>query len=877
MATVTHKVVWGDTLTAIAKKYGTTVANLVKLNRIKDPDLIYVGQVLYISGAPSSPAKEATIRAEIDAFGLQSNSNNLLFCSWDWDKDHTEEYKVKWHYDTGDSISFLGSEDTVKVKHATYTPPDNAISVVVYIKPISKTYKVDDTDVNYWTADWSTGKRYYVSNNPPLMPPVPTVTVDDYKLEARVDNIDLNATQIVFEIMRDDHTLYNQCVANIKHNMASITINITSGSSYKVRCRAKRDTLYSDWSAYSANFTTMPASPTDAPGCKALSDTSVELALAKTSNTESFKIEYTTKKENLGSSNATTVLDNITSTRYIINGLASGDKYFFRYCRVNDKGQTDWSPIVSVIIGKEPAAPTTWSSTTTAMTGEMIKLFWVHNTEDGSRQEYAQIVITANGATETITLKNSNTDENAISEYVVNTGKYGTGASIKWKVRTSGITNKYGDYSIERTVDIYQPATVSLSVVNLDGRPIQEVRAFPFIIIATSGPATQRPVGYYISVISQDAYQTYDHMGEIKMVQKGDEVYSKFHDSSGNLNLHLSAGDVDLENNVKYTIKCEVTMDTGLKAESTFDFSVAWSEETVPPSASISINRDTLAAYIHPYCETYPLIYYKVNHEPGSGKYFRSNTTISPIEGSSVREAFTEEFDDIVYEGVNSSGTEVYFCIVRSEVGDVVEGVTLAVYRREFDGSFLEIASGIPNSNSAFVTDPHPSLDFARYRVVATTDATGAVSYTDIPGYRVGEKSVVIQWDEEWSDFDVNPDGVSTAAAWGGSLLKLPYNIDITDKNTADVSLIKYIGRSRPVAYYGTQNELKSTWRVDIDKNDKNTLYALRRLAAWMGNVYIREPSGSGYWANVNVSIAQTHRKLIVPVTLEVTRVEGGI
>nr|WP_228485740.1 LysM domain-containing protein [Anoxybacillus caldiproteolyticus] len=36
----------GDTLTAIAKKYNTTVQNLVKLNKIKNPDLILVGQKL---------------------------------------------------------------------------------------------------------------------------------------------------------------------------------------------------------------------------------------------------------------------------------------------------------------------------------------------------------------------------------------------------------------------------------------------------------------------------------------------------------------------------------------------------------------------------------------------------------------------------------------------------------------------------------------------------------------------------------------------------------------------------------------------------------------------------------------------------------------
>ena len=43
-----HTVVKGDTLAKIAKKYGTTVNNLVKLNGIKNPNIIKVGQKLKV-------------------------------------------------------------------------------------------------------------------------------------------------------------------------------------------------------------------------------------------------------------------------------------------------------------------------------------------------------------------------------------------------------------------------------------------------------------------------------------------------------------------------------------------------------------------------------------------------------------------------------------------------------------------------------------------------------------------------------------------------------------------------------------------------------------------------------------------------------------
>ena len=51
----------------------------------------------------------------------------------------------------------------------------------------------------------------------------------------------------------------------------------------------------------------------------------------------------------------------------------------------------------------------------------------------------------------------------------------------------------------------------------------------------------------------------------------------------------------------------------------------------------------------------------------------------------------------------------------------------------------------------------------------------------------------------------------------------------------------------------------------------------VRRLAAWTGDVYVREPSGSGYWANVTVSFSQKHCEVVIPVTLDIKRVEGGM
>ena len=107
-------------------------------------------------------------------------------------------------------------------------------------------------------------------------------------------------------------------------------------------------------------------------------------------------------------------------------------------------------------------------------------------------------------------------------------------------------------------------------------------------------------------------------------------------------------------------------------------------------------------------------------------------------------------------------------------------------------------------------------------------------------------------------------------------MLKLPYNIQFSETNQPDVSLVKYIGRKHPVGYYGTQLGMTATGETAIPRTDTDTLYLLRCLQHWQGDCYMREPNGSGYWANITVSFNRSYDNLIIPITLNITRVEGG-
>ena len=883
----------GDTLSQIAADYAGGYNNykqLAAINNIPNPDLIYVDQIIYLTQEAASGSGSASTnrnKATINQFGLMSNSENTLFATWSWDGKNTDSYKVAWSYDTGDGIWFDGNSSSISVdednpslsKQSTYSIPSNAKKVQFKVKPISKTYQnSNDVETNYWEASWSTVKEWRDST-PLEAPGTPDVSIKWFKLTASLDNINIpGATHIQFQVIRDDSApIYSAKKAEIVSGHAAYVFPIVGGSQYKVRARAHnlKDNTFSEWSAFSANQGTVPSVPTSITELAAWSATSVQVIWTPVNNATGYVVEYTTKKYYFDSSsevNSQTVTNAVNYA--IITGMASGDTYFFRVKATNDVGDSGWTDIRSITIGEPPSAPTTWSSTTTAITGDPVTLYWVHNAEDGSKETYAELELYIGDQLETHTIKNNKPedDESTNSQWILQTISYSEGTSIKWRVRTAGITKEYGDWSVQRTIDIYAPATLQLNMTDVNGNELDTLTAFPFYIKALAGPKTQAPVSYHLSIKSNSMYETVDSIGNPVIINNGEEVYSKHFDTSEHMLVEFSAWNIDLENNIEYTVTCTVSMNSGLTSEASLTFTVRWTDEHWVPNASIGVDQDTMTANIRPYCYDTNIVYYQVTSS--SGTYTKTTTKLTSVWGEPVANAVTTTGEK-VYSGVDGNGNNVYYCTV--EESSVVEGVLLSVYRREFDGSFTELATGIDSTKATTITDPHPALDYARYRIVATTEATGAVSYYDTPGYPVGGKAVIIQWNEEWSNFETSENEIMEKPAWAGSMLKLPYNIDVSEANSSDKSLVEYIGRSHPVTYYGTQLGITATWNMDIPKSDKETVYALRRLARWMGDVYVREPSGSGYWANISVSFSQKHTEVTIPVTLTISQVEGGM
>lgn len=868
MAVATYTVKRGDSLWKIstggcgsniaASIAGNTINakidTLVKLNNIKNKHLIYVGQVLKLSGTSSSGSSSSSSSSSssnssssttkpgvptITGFGLQSEdtTGRAMYVAWSYSRSNIKNYKVRWSYYADGMWMAPVDQETAEggseFCNDTYSAPSNASKIKVKVLAQSDSYRDSEgNEVLYWTdTPWSAEKVYDFSSNPPSPPDTPDVIIKDYTLTTSIDNIDaeeLNADTVEFQIVKNNSSsvgIYSAKI-NTVSNYVSYIHTVDAGAEYKVRARAKKGDKTSGWSDFSGNVGTKPSAPTSILECKANTysndEITVYLRWSPVSTAETYHVEYTTNKNYFDGTDGTTVVSNIEFDHYEIVSLTVGQEYFFRVRAVNENGESEWSEIKSVVLGTKPIAPTTWSSTTTAIVGEPLNLYWVHNSEDNSSETYAEVRLYVDDVLQSpdITVKKS-TDEDEkdkTSVYALNTSNYPEGTKLRWQVRTAGITKEYGDWSIERVIDIYAQPTLTLSVTTLPdgtGDIIDTLTSFPFYVNALPGPNTQVPIGYQLKVTANQYYETIDDTGLTKMINKGDDIYSKYFDISDTLIVEMSANNLDIEANIEYTITCSVTMNSGLSTETSHSFTAEWADVTYNINADVTIDRETLTASIIP---------------------------------------FGEDSD-----------------------GSLVDDLTLSVYRREFDGSFKELAKDIPNTNSVTISDPHPSLDYARYRIVGKTISTGAISYYDLPGVKVGGISTVFQWNEEWSVFDATDEYATEKPAWSGSMLKLPYNIDVSDDHNVDSSLVQYIGRKYPVAYYGTQLGHTSTWNVEIPSYDVDTLYAIRRLAVWTGVVYVREPSGSGYWANISVSYNQTHNAVTIPVTFSITRVEGGI
>lgn len=975
-------VIAGDTLSEIAEAYrlayntSTTYQQLAAINKLTDANFIVVGQTIYLSEASSgsTPSSEpkSTRSVTITQFGLLAGGvTNELYATWTWDKEgDTEEYDIEWKWYRAGVWKY--SDSTEIRRYSTFTIPNDGITSKIHfrVRPVPKVDKVNDKDVarfdtNLWT-DWEEC-TYYVINRPDV-PTNLTVELNLLSLTATVTNVDKSKASLVeFRLVKDGNES-NATVAKAALDdtgEASHTFVVLPGSKYKVCCRVKSNTseTYSEWSDYSGSAETQPAK-VELKDPVPKSTTSIYLEWSKSATATGYTIEYTDDAEGFYEGVRSTSIST-EALNYTVNGLMTGATYHFRVKAKKGSEESDWSEVKTCSIGSDPTAPTTWSSTTTAIAGEgeTVSLYWVHNSTDGSAQKSAEIKLTFEGVdniallqndvsvelgkidsivadgntvTYTVTASTAETDVGKTHSLIIDTHNYDDGATITWNVITVGATGKASEASMDRVVHIYSKPTVYLTVTDSSSSEVgttyykveylsesnvylktpetiemvsgtvvsgkftvtgEQVRsytlngqtayycvvedaslkAFPFNVNVQvdTNTVVQTPIEYHLTVSANESYETVDNFGNLKTVTPEEMLYSKHFTAetdSTTFATEISAQDVSMSNGQSYTVKCVVAMSSGIIVEASTEVHISWSSQAYSLNAEIGLDKENCSIFLRPYCEIVKRVYYGVTNT-GPSYFLNTNTKYEYIYGSALANTTTTT-DEQVYYGTTETGQSVYYTI--KEDSTPITNVWLAVYRREYDGTFTEIVSGLDASKKSFVTDPHPSLDFARYRVTAKDKTTGMVSYSDIANYPVGEKAIIIQWNEPYTSYAVSEDEVGIANK-SETLLRLPYNIDVANSRDPDVSLIKYIGRKHPVSYYGTQVGEKASWSTTVPKDDTETVYTLQRLQAWAGDVYVREPSGTGFWANVKVTMAKNHLETVIPVTLDITRVEGGV
>ena len=431
----THKVVKNDTLSEIAvkyyKQYGYTswksyMDYLAKLNNIPNVNLIYIGQTLKLTGTIVSRSDRPT-RPSIVHFGIQVGTDRKLFVTWYWkvpagyNSNTLDGYEVTWEYRTRDakgnlSIWFTQDPSKTTLTQSLYDAPENAYQVRVKVKPVSKTKDNSSNKVVYYWSCEASGYKTKTFTVVPTAPNTPQLELKDDQLYA-VSTIGLDTDVYgpvtwykcefqLFKDGKDTGTKKKVSIQSIEPYQAETRFTIEKTSAeYQVRCRLvphSDSNNSSEWSPLSDKLQGLPEAPGAITECRATSKTSVLLKwdVPKTGILAmGYKIQYATNPRYFEGSDSVTTVSDIDQSQYEITNLESGKEYFFRVCARNLTGDSDWTDIVSVVLGSKASVPTTWSSSASVVKGETLTLFWVHNSEDNSRQSKAELEIIVNGET----------------------------------------------------------------------------------------------------------------------------------------------------------------------------------------------------------------------------------------------------------------------------------------------------------------------------------------------------------------------------------------------------------------------------------------------------------------------------------------------
>lgn len=809
----------------------------------------------------------------------------------------------------GDAVEFKGDETTVlNGYNVQYSAPEQATSVRVVAKPVSgswvhyNTAKKNSKTTTVTAAITSKGfGPITFADVYPVKPTVDNPTIENLKLTIDFTTTDPKARYVRFKIFNGSKCLNNDpaweelpweehgSVVVLQH-----VETVPAGGSFRIQAQTRNNDLAykSEWSDLTAAVSSNPVAPTNLVS-EPYSTEGIRLSwddVPGIATTEGYEIQYVRDKEILFDTTSDVTSQRCTLSEFIFPTLDFGYTYIFRVRALNSAGQpSDWSDTVEQSLAKKPNMPSIWTIDNICPAGSNKMVYWLHNSADNSKMQSAIIQYSINGVEqpEIVYTPAEDIELSTIFSYELPLASCTDGTIVMWKVKTKGVFAEYSDYSVERTIKVYSQPTMSIVSEST-------VTRYPIHIELEPEPITQTPLVYSIDIISNNTYERVGFTGESEYITSGQTMFSRTLTVSDNpLIIDIVPNDCKLDDGQSYTIHATVAMNSGFTATIDSLFDVEFDNTTIyEPTGSVDINEDGYSATITPICynpnETYFASVNGSSLEDGVDFIFDSNVFEQMVTDHYLY-AFTyndgiwslnsEPITDISTYGItlNREPSNDDYIYIDFEMRQVLDAnARMSIYRREPNGEYVEIVTDVTNNSVIF--DPHPTLGIAEYRIVAINPETGAMGFGDIYAEN-SVSSIIIQWDESYESTNSNSfedaDGDIEVFGYNYSVVELPYNVKTSESASLDSDSVKYIGRKHPVTYYGTQQGISASWSSDIDKTDTETINMLRKLMIWPEDVYVREPNGTGYWANVTVSLNFDYSSLIVPVSLNVTRVES--
>ena len=798
--------------------------------------------------------------------GKISDIDHGVYVQWKNSRNNdTDHYEVEWKYSTGATqkngkkeveIFFPGAASSMStteasvgsgIYRATWTAPDEAIKVQARVLAVAK---VSDKKAKF-TAGWTSFLPYDFRDDKVATPTV-SAEMDESgtKCTVTVTCSDADAEYCDVYAKSGGSTVYRLENKPMTDGSATFTFSVPAGKTWSITARCQTHATAftkatSNWST-AATVTARPGTVTLNSAVPLGSDgTSATVRWTAVTGATSYKVEYVADQSSYFTSNPSAVRstsgNDLTSTTFTPTDLDPGHTWFFRVKAVNDGGESpNWSNVKSCIAATRPDAPTTYD-TEPAITigGGSVRFRWTHNATDESEQTKYRIQVsqTYDGSTSVLTtIQTTSSADYAMMS--LNRNDLIDGATITWKVATVGAFSDsnggWSPWSVTRSFKVYRSAglTVELGKVS-NGNvtslgELSRLDSFPLVVTLTSDGGGGEVSGYHVSVVVANSTEYYDMYGNKVPVTAGDIVYEKdivfyANPNSSTYTLQLGA-DSGLVDSVGYHVVADVSMKSGLRATAqSYYFETDFAALDAIVLVPVSFDPDDLTADIWPAC-------YDLDQ--------------------------------------NDEATDT-----------LTDGVLLSVYRIDADGGLTLLAENLENTGDVMVTDPHASFGVCEYRAVATDPTSGSTIFAD--GSDDSEHSTcAVQWDESWMR-PIDGESVGEDSYWlQKSMVDGLYNLQFGEQASVQSEAVEYIGRENPVSYYGTQKGYKATYQVEFPREDTQTLSNVRRLMAWRDDVFVREPSGTGFWAKVDsanlngfgiIPFAFVHRNLFTSLATNST------